>query len=133
MADGLGISTNTYGSSNEKLQNFFGDKKVPTKIVEEVDRLAKAGNAPAVSTIENSEYVKRMKDQLPPDKYKSFLNDFQSEYQTKMLQRIDSPFYKNKPVDKKKDLLEKDKADTLDKILRKYHYKKPSNVVEIRK
>lgn len=129
MADMMGISTNTYGSNKKKLQTFLGADNVDPKIVAEVDRLSKTGNTPAINTIENSDYSKRMKDQLSPDQYKKFISDFQSAYTTKITQRIDSPFYKKLPAEKKKDQLEKDKSDTLNQMLAKYKYKKPPKIV----
>lgn len=133
IGDGLGISTNTYGSTKPRLQTFLGDKEVDIKIINEFDRLAKLGKQPAIGDVNNLKGPKNLKDQISEDKYNQFTKDFGVEYEKKLIQRIDSPFYKNQKVDDKKNTLEQDKMDVLDKLLRKYGYKEPKKIVETQK
>jgi hypothetical protein len=130
IADGMGISTNTYGSMKPKLQGMLGTKKVDPAVSAEVDRLAKVGYAPAIGSIESSNYVKELKLQIPADKYNQFLDEFGPSYEAKLSQRIQSPFYKNLTAEKKKDLLDNDKAAVLQILLRKYGYKRSLKVVD---
>jgi len=125
IADGMGISTNTYGSSETRLETFLGNKNPNPKITAEIDRLAKTGNAPAIGNIESSEYSKRLKDQISPAKYKQFVQEFGAAYEVRMLERIESPLYKSKTVENKKKALEDDKSKVLESLLKKYGYKKP--------
>ena len=129
IADAMGISTNTYGSTKPKLQTFLGKTEVDPKIVTEMDRLSVSGNAPAIGTIESSTYAQKLKEQVSPDQYKKFVQDFQTNMESKMVQRIESPFYKNMTVENKSKSLEDLKANVLQMSLRKYGYKEPNKNV----
>lgn len=127
IAEGMGISTNTYGTSKPKLQGFFNNKKVDTSIVTEVDRLSKVGEAPAIGDVNNLKDPKTFKTQTSLKNYRQFIRDFQSSYEKSFADEIKTADYKSLDDKEKGRTLEKLKMSVLQDTLDKYNYEPPES------
>ncbi len=98
------------------------------QIVQELDRLSGTGNLPAITNPQRtSTRVKNYKNQVTPEKFKSVMDKFRSEYKSKFIKEIESRSYQKMTDEEKKKELDTIKNDALDKALRRGRYKKPKN------
>lgn len=111
------VSTILFGS---RLQTNREDKTT-----QELVRLDEKGYLPSISEVGNSGRAKELKNQLSPEKYDEFLQEFGTKFKDKVAGKIESPFYKNKTIDKKADIINEMRNQVLDQTLAKYKYKAP--------
>jgi tetratricopeptide (TPR) repeat protein len=98
-------------------------------LVNEVERLYSVQEGPTISEIKKgSGRVKELKEQISPEKYNQALSDFGKEYGKNADRLINSREYKDAPDEQKKKLLNKIREKELERMLRKYNYKRPERI-----
>lgn len=96
------------------------------KVVAEINRLSGTSNGPTVADITySSDRVKQLKVQIGEDKFQDALKYYGREYGLAAQKKINSGSYKGKSDEDKKKILDTVRSDTMEKMLKKYHYKKP--------
>lgn len=102
-----------------------------TEVINEMIRLDDAGQLPTLSRPEKtSPRVKTLKEQIGDEKFAEAMMYFRSNYYEDVAKKIKSGVYRGKSDEDKKKELNKIKDDNLEKMLKKYHYKKPKAEAE---
>ena len=102
-----------------------------SKVVDEMVRLDNAGQLPTLSRPEKtSPRVKSLKDQLGDVKFAEAMTYFRKNYYDDVSRKINSGSYKRLNDEDKKKELNKIKDDNLEKMLKRYKYKKPKAEAE---
>lgn len=108
---------------------LFGSRlktRQQSEIIDEITRLDKAGFAPTVADPEKtSDRLKDFKNQVSADKYKEAITEYRSNLKENWSELIDSNKYEKVSEEEKQKLLNEERTEILDKILKKYRYKKP--------
>jgi hypothetical protein len=96
------------------------------RVVEEVQRLDDAGQRPSLTRPEwTSSRVKTFKTQVSDEKFKEAMKYFRVEYMQKVDRLLKKSKYKRISDDEKRKEINDAKAESLDKALKRYGYKKP--------
>lgn len=106
---------------------FGGRVKTATNsiLVDEVERLYRGSEGPTISDIKRgSGRIKELKEQITADQFNNAISDFGKEYGSNANNLIQSRVYKQAPDEDKKKLLNKIREKELERVLRKYNYKK---------
>jgi hypothetical protein len=97
-----------------------------SKLLDEIQRLADAGEAPSISDVSySSQRFKDLKEQIPLKKFQAAVNVFNKRYASKAKMQIRKADYKRKSDYKKKNMLNKVRREAMDYVLDRYKYKKP--------
>lgn len=97
-------------------------------IVAELDRLQKADQLPSLVDIEkSSSRAKELKAQIGDQQFSVAKQYYGELLKSKIERLINTNTYKRATDEQKKNQIESVKNDSFDKMLKKYHYKKPKN------
>ncbi|MHA1400158.1 MAG: hypothetical protein ACTSQE_07400 [Candidatus Heimdallarchaeaceae archaeon] len=95
-------------------------------IVNELKELDKSDNLPSLTRPEyTSSRVKGLKEQVGDKKFKEAMTYFRSKYKEDTIRLIDSSRFKKMEDDEKRKAIDKIKNSSLDRMLKRYRYKKP--------
>lgn len=111
------------------MQLAFGARMKEGKentIINELNRLSAGGELPTLSNVEyTSARVKELAGQIGEDKFKEAVKWFGAEFKKSLEETIDSNKYKKMTDEEKRLEINRVKTEALDKMLKRYHYKKP--------
>lgn len=96
-------------------------------LVNELDRLAKTDNLPSITDVEKtSQRAKDLKVQIGDDKFSEAKIEYGSMLKKRLDSFIKSETYKKANDERKKSMIEKIKDSEVNRMLRKFGYKKPN-------
>ena len=99
---------------------------VQTEVTEEFTRLNDAGFLPTLSRPEKtSTRVQELKVQVGDIQFAKAMESFRSDYYNRTIKEIRSSSYKRMTDEEKKSAIDSIKSDSLDRMLTRYHYRKP--------
>ncbi len=108
---------------------LFGSRvKSPrdTELIKEMDRLDSTNNLPSLTRPEKtSERAKALKTQIGDEKFREAMGYFRENYKKDVTQLIKTGGYKRMDDEDKAAAIDAIKSDSLEKTLKRYHYKKP--------
>ena len=115
-SEGL-ISTLLFGSRVKTAQS--------NELTKEIQRLYKTDTGPTITDIaRSSKRVKELKNQIPDEEFQDALKFYGKRYGLYTNMRMKTVSYKKANDDEKKRMLDKIRNESVDKMLKKYGYKK---------
>lgn len=93
-------------------------------LMKEITRLSNAKEQPSIGDIRHSSRVRALGKQIGEDSLEDALNFYGTKYGVEANRVINSEKYQGESDDKKKEMLNKVRSETLDDMLKKYGYNK---------